>query len=174
MIFLADIETSGLRACCDLIIEVAVLAVSDDLATEHGHIVLTLEAGDLATWDPWSVDVHGKSGLLTRCQSEGITLAEAERQLMTFVQSFPKGDKRPLMGGSNFHFDRAFFRAQMPAFDDLFQHGNHLDAAVVRQTLKMWRPDLPAWTPDMKAHTALADIRSTLEELRFYRNQIQA
>lgn len=172
MIFLIDIETSGLRAHLDLILEVAVLAVTEELE-EVAHLVVTLEAGDMRTWDPWSVKVHGKSGLLQRCKDNGISLAEAEKQLSGFILAHRgEGDKRPQLGGSNFHFDRAFMRAQMPAFDELFHHGGHLDAAVLRQTLKMWRPDLPVWTPPEKAHEALADIRGTLGELRFYRELI--
>ncbi len=172
MIFLIDIETSGLRAHLDRIVEVAVLAVSDDLSTEHGHIVITLAPGDLSTWDPWSIDVHSKSGLLQRCQDEGISVTEAERHLINFVSQFPRGEKRAYLGGSNFHFDRAFFRVHMPTFDELCHHGGHLDAAVLRQMLKNWRPDLPVWVPPIKTHEALADIRGTLEELRFYRKII--
>ena len=52
-----------------------------------------------------------------------------------------------------------------------FFHYRNLDVTTLKLLAGYWRPDLPAHSKK-NAHEALADIRESIEELRYYRGQL--
>ena len=55
----------------------------------------------------------------------------------------------------------------MPPLESFFHYRN-LDVSTLKILMQRWRPDLPE-APKQGAHQALADIRESIKELRYYR-----
>ena len=58
----------------------------------------------------------------------------------------------------------------MPELEAFFHYRN-LDVTTLKLLAGYWRTDLPAH-PKQNAHEALADIRESIEELRYYREHL--
>ena len=48
-------------------------------------------------------------------------------------------------------------------------HYRNVDVSTVKQLAKYWAPKVASGVNKQAAHTALADIRESIEELRYYR-----
>ncbi|CAL8462004.1 g1535 [Coccomyxa elongata] len=92
-------------------------------------------------------------------------------QLLAFVAEHTEpGEAR--LAGNSVHVDMQFLRRHMPR---LFAHLHHriVDVSTVAELCARWFPADYRNAPRKKgAHTALADVRDSLEELRFYRRAI--
>jgi oligoribonuclease len=56
----------------------------------------------------------------------------------------------------------------MPGLED-FLHYRMLDVSSIKELVLRWRPDLMSGFSKKNEHTALADIRESIGELRYYR-----
>jgi oligoribonuclease len=56
----------------------------------------------------------------------------------------------------------------MPALETYFHYRN-LDVSTLKELVKRWRPALSNGFVKHGKHEALADIRESIEELRYYR-----
>ena len=56
----------------------------------------------------------------------------------------------------------------MPELKSYFHYRN-LDVSTLKELAKRWKPELLDQFEKQGAHTALADIRESIEELKFYR-----
>lgn len=57
----------------------------------------------------------------------------------------------------------------MPALEEWFHYRN-LDVSTLKELARRWNPPVFAGLKKQGAHTALADIRESIEELRYYRD----
>ena len=71
------------------------------------------------------------------------------------------------MCGNSICQDRRFMVRHMPALADFFHYRN-LDVSSIKILAQRWRKDLPG-LQKTTAHLALADIRESIEELKYYR-----
>ena len=116
-------------------------------------------------------DMHTSSGLLTELAT-GITLAEAEEQVLAYVREFvPVARKAPLAGNS-VYVDRGFLNRDMPTLDEHL-HYRLVDVSSIKELVRRWFPRVYFNSPAKHGgHRALADIRESIEELKFYRQAI--
>ena len=56
----------------------------------------------------------------------------------------------------------------MPKLEDWFHYRN-LDVSTLKELCRRWKPELIAGFKKHQLHTALADIRESVEELKYYR-----
>ena len=56
----------------------------------------------------------------------------------------------------------------MPTLEAFFHYRN-VDVSTLKELCRRWRPELIAGFKKYQLHTALADIRESVEELRYYR-----
>ncbi len=96
-----------------------------------------------------------------------ITEREAERNVLSLVQEHCKLGEGVLAGNS-VHQDRRFLIKYMPALES-FLHYRQVDVSSLKVLTRAWYPDAPKFGKDAKDHTALADIRQSLAELKYYR-----
>ncbi len=75
------------------------------------------------------------------------------------------------LAGSTISFDRRWIREQMPALERLF-HYRSVDVSGFTEMAKRWSPEVYEGRPKEEKgaeHRALADIRASIEYLRYYR-----
>jgi oligoribonuclease len=97
-----------------------------------------------------------------------ISLEEAERQTLEFIELWTLPNTSPLCGNSIAQ-DRRFLRRYMPAIDKHL-HYRIIDISSLKELAWRWfGMDSPE---KQETHRALDDIRESIEELRFYRSTL--
>jgi oligoribonuclease len=115
--------------------------------------------------------MHEKSGLLTELDS-GITLADAEQQVLAYVREHCAAGSRPPLAGNTVATDRAFISRDMADLD-AFLHYRIVDVSSIKELSRRWFPRAYYNAPAKGGnHRALADIRESIEELRYYRDAV--
>lgn len=167
-----DCEMTGLQPETDRIIEIAVVVTGPHLEPRVEGPVLAIHQSDevLGRMDAWNRGTHGKSGLTERVRASTVTEADAEAQVLAFLQQYvPKG-VAPMCGNS-IGQDRRFLVRYMPKLEAFFHYRN-VDVSTLKELAKRWKPE--AYTSFKKAqrHTALADVHESIDELAHYRTQL--
>ena len=100
------------------------------------------------------------------------SLGEAQELVLAYVrQHVPESRKVPLCGNS-IATDRSFLARDMPALDD-FLHYRMVDVSSVKELARRWYPRAYFASPEKHGgHRALADIRDSIRELRYYREAV--
>jgi len=164
-----DCEMTGLEPDADRLIEIAVIVTSADLSVRIEGPVLVIHQTDetLNKMDAWNKGTHGRSGLIDKVKASTVTEAEAEQQLIAFLQQYvPKGTAP--MCGNTIGQDRRFLVRYMPKLEAFFHYRN-LDVSTLKELAKRWRPEIYAGFKKAQKHTALADVHESIEELAYYR-----
>jgi oligoribonuclease len=117
-------------------------------------------------------EMHAKSGLTDAVRASTLTLADAEQQLLAYVQRFvPERRAAPLCGNS-IGTDRGFLARDMPELDDHL-HYRMVDVSSLKELARRWFPRVYfAQPPKGLAHRALADIIESVRELAYYRRTL--
>lgn len=168
-----DCEMTGLSLANDALIEVAALVTDSELNVlgEGVDIVIRPPAESLTTMPEVVRDMHTTSGLLAELDG-GTTLADAEQQVMAYIkQHVPEPGKAPLCGNS-VGTDRGFLARDMPKLED-WLHYRIVDVSSVKELARRWYPRAYFNSPEKNGnHRALADIRESIAELRYYREAV--
>ena len=166
-----DLEMTGLDTDHDLIIEIATIVTDSELKILAEGPVLALHQPEavLSQMDEWNTRQHGQSGLLERVRASRSDAAEAERLTLAFLEKFVAAGQSPMCGNSICQ-DRRFLHRLMPRLERYFHYRN-LDVSTVKELSRRWAPKLPAFDKQ-SAHLALADIRDSINELRYYRKHV--
>jgi oligoribonuclease len=164
-----DMEMSGLRPEVDRILEVAIIITDSQLncLAESEAIAIHQPDAVLDAMDAWNKGTHGRSGLIDRVQQSQQSERHAELYLLSFLAPWVPSGKSPLCGNS-IGQDRRFMVRYMPELERYFHYRN-LDVSTVKELCKRWRPEIAKGFEKRSAHTALADIRESIDELRYYR-----
>lgn len=168
-----DLEMTGLDPRTDTIIEIAVMVSDGQLqrVVEGPAIAIHHDDGVLAAMNEWSQEQHAKSGLTARCKASAVSLAQAEEAVLEFVKRHCEY-QAGIFAGNSVHVDRAFLTMHMPR---LCEHCHYriVDVSSVAELARRWHPKAWREAPKKKkAHTAMADVRESLAELRYYRERL--
>jgi len=166
-----DMEMSGLRPEVDRIIEVAAIVTDSELnlIAESEAIAVHQPDGVLDAMDQWNTATHGRSGLTARVRASTMTEADAQDAMLAFLRPLVPPGKSPMCGNSICQ-DRRFMARYMPQLEAYFHYRN-LDVSTLKELCKRWRPEVAKGFDKRSAHTALADIRESIDELRYYRER---
>jgi oligoribonuclease len=165
-----DCEMTGLDLRADALVEVAMLVTDDDLQVlgEGIDVVVKPPVEALAQMDDYVRTMHTSSGLLDQLDS-GVTLEEAEQQVLAYLREHCPEGSRPPLAGNSVGTDRAFLARDMPELDR-FLHYRIVDVSSVKELARRWYPRAYYNAPAKHgSHRALADIQESIEELRYYR-----
>jgi oligoribonuclease len=168
-----DCEMTGLDYVADALIEVAALVTDFDLDVlgEGIDLVVKPPAEALENMSDFVRSMHEKSGLLDQLEN-GITLAEAEQQVLAYVKDQCGEQSRPPLAGNSVATDRTFLARDMPTLE-AFLHYRNVDVSSIKELSRRWYPRAYFQSPAKRGnHRALADIQESIEELRYYREAI--
>jgi oligoribonuclease len=165
-----DCEMTGLDLDADALIEVAALVTDFDLNVlgEGVDVVVKPPAGALEQMEEIVRRMHTDSQLLAELDS-GMTLEEAEILILDYVKTHvPEPGKAPL-AGNTVGTDRMFLSRDMRKLES-YLHYRIVDVSSIKELARRWYPKVYFAAPKKTGnHRALADIRESIEELRYYR-----
>jgi oligoribonuclease len=168
-----DCEMTGLSLEHDALVEVAALVTDSDLTVLGDGIELVIKppAAALEQMVDFVRDMHTSSGLIEEFAS-GITLEDAEAQVLAYVRTHvPTARKAPL-AGNTVYVDRGFIARDMPTLDEHL-HYRLVDVSSIKELARRWFPRVYYAAPAKHGgHRALADIRESIEELKYYREAL--
>ena len=165
-----DLEMTGLEPDRDRIIEIAIVITDSGLDVIAEAPVIAVHQADtvLDAMDEWNRNTHGKSGLIDRVRASVVGEADAEAQVLAFLQQHIPARTSPMCGNSVCQ-DRRFLARYMPQLEAWFHYRN-LDVSTLKELAKRWRPEVYKGVEKKGKHEALADIHESIAELRHYRD----
>ncbi len=168
-----DCEMTGLQLDQDALIEVAALVTDSQLKVLGAGISVVISCPEqaLAQMPDIVREMHTKSGLINELPT-GIAMAEAQSQILEYIQEFvPTPGKAPLAGNS-VGTDRGFLARDMPELEQ-YLHYRIIDVSSMKELARRWYPRVYFQAPSKAGdHRALADIQESIRELRYYRSAI--
>jgi oligoribonuclease len=168
-----DCEMTGLSLADDALIEVAALVTDSELNVLGEGVDVVIRPPDAALESMPEVvrAMHTASGLLAELAG-GTTLEDAEQRVLEYVlEHAPEAGKTPLCGNS-IGTDRGFLARDMPRLESHL-HYRVIDVSSVKELARRWYPRAYFNSPEKSGnHRALADIRESIAELRYYREAI--
>ena len=168
-----DCEMTGLDLGADALIEVAALVTDFELNVlgEGVDIVIKPEPAALEQMGDFVRQMHVSSGLLEELDA-GVTLAEAEEQVLAYIREHCPEGSRPPLAGNTVATDRAFLARDMADLE-AFLHYRIVDVSSIKELSRRWFPRAYFAAPAKRGnHRALADIQESIEELRYYREAV--
>ena len=165
-----DCEMTGLDIERDALIEIACLVTDGELnlLDEGVDVIIKPPAEALAGMPEIVREMHTTSGLLAELPS-GITLAEAQDIVLGYVRSHVAEPKKVPLCGNSIATDRWFIARDMPELD-AYLHYRMVDVSSIKELARRWYPRTYFASPKKDGgHRALADIRESVQELRYYR-----
>ncbi len=168
-----DCEMTGLDLTGDALIEVAAVVTDPDLNVLGDGVDVVIRPDDAAleAMSDFVTAMHRSSGLLDALAG-GMSMADAEAAVLEYVRSFvPEARKAPL-AGNTIGTDRAFLARDMPTLE-AHVHYRSVDVSSIKELARRWYPRVYYAAPAKSGnHRALADVRESIEELRYYRDAI--
>lgn len=167
-----DLEMTGLQPETDTIIEIATIVTDkylNELATGPA-LVIGQSQETMDAMDEWNTRQHGSSGLTDKVLASELTARDAEISTLVFLKSWVEDGASPMCGNSICQ-DRRFLAREMPELERFFHYRN-LDVSTLKILAQLWAPVVAQGFVKESEHLALADIRDSIDELRWYRSKL--
>jgi oligoribonuclease len=168
-----DCEMTGLDIEHDALIEIACLVTDAELNLLDDGVDLVIKppAEALASMPDIVRDMHTTSGLLNELAG-GIALTEAQDIVLSYVRKHVAEPRRVPLCGNSIATDRWFIARDMPELD-AYLHYRMVDVSSIKELSRRWYPRAYFASPGKNGgHRALADIRESVQELRYYREAV--
>jgi oligoribonuclease len=169
-----DCEMTGLDVEKDSLVEIAVLVTDSNLniLDEAGlNVVIKPRPESLEHMGDFVTQMHQESGLLPLL-ADGLDIAEAEDKILDYVKTFAPELRTAPLAGNSIGTDRMFLNRYMPRLDSHLHYRN-IDVSSVKELTRRWFPKVYFQLPKKSGgHRALADIRESIAELRYYRQTV--
>ena len=169
-----DLEMTGLEVEQDTIVEIACIVTDSQLnPLDDGiDIVIHQDADALARMDDFVRRMHTKSGLLPLIGTSDVSVGAAERRTLEYVRKHVTTPRTAPLCGNSIGTDRRFLDRYMNELEN-FLHYRSVDVSSLKELCRRWYPDVYSKRPGKaEQHRALDDIKESIEELRFYRDQL--
>ena len=128
-----DCEMTGLDLTRDALVEIACIVTDGQLTELDGGIDVIIKppAEALDTMPEVVREMHTASGLLAELPA-GVTLAEAQDQVLAYVRQHVTESRKIPLCGNSIATDRSFLARDMPELDD-FLHYRMVDVSSIKE-----------------------------------------
>jgi oligoribonuclease len=166
-----DLEMTGLDPEKEVILEIATIVTDSmlEVLAEGPVIAINYSEQVLATMEAWSKCQHESSGLVARVKTSMYDCRRAEEETLAFLTTYSEKKKSPLCGNTVWQ-DRRFLIKHMPRLEEFFHYRN-IDVSSLKELVRRWYPSLPPYQKK-ETHLAINDIRESIQELRYYRENV--
>lgn len=164
-----DMEMTGLDPMSCVPIEVAVIISDSQLAEVAGasyEAVIHQPESAFAGMPQVVVDMHTENGLLDRVRASKLSLAEVDAAMAKLITEHCEAGKA-LLAGNTIQQDRLFIRRYFPETEKTL-HYRQVDVSTFKEMVRRWYGPSAVFAKDSN-HTAMDDIRSSIDELQYYR-----
>jgi oligoribonuclease len=168
-----DCEMTGLSLEADALIEVAALVTDFELNQlgDGVDVVIKPPAEALEQMDPFVRNMHTSSGLLDELDG-GTTMDDAQQQVLAYIREWVPEPRKAPLGGNTVGTDRNFLARDMAELE-AHLHYRIIDVSSIKELSRRWYPRAYFGSPKKSGgHRALADIRESIAELRYYREAV--
>jgi oligoribonuclease len=164
-----DMEMTGLDPMSCVPIEVAVIISDSQLAEVSGanyEAVIHQPESAFVGMPQVVVDMHTQNGLLDRVRASILSLAEVDAAMAKLIAEHCEAGKA-LLAGNTIQQDRLFIRRYFPETEKTL-HYRQVDVSAFKEMVRRWYGPSAVFAKDSN-HTAMDDIRSSIDELKYYR-----
>lgn len=165
-----DCEMTGLDLDKDGLVEVAVVITDEQLNVVDPGIDIVIRPSQeaLDNMGDFVRNMHTESGLIDEFET-GVSLEEAQREVLDYVKKFVPQPRQALLAGNSIGTDKAFLERDMPELID-YLHYRVVDVSSIKELAKRWYHRTFEEAPAKHGgHRALADILESIQELVYYR-----
>lgn len=191
-----DLETTGLNADVEEILEVACIVTDDKLVEMARFHALVYPQHQFHELDDFVRDMHTKNGLWAELKGDtdvsGVNVymgsaVSVEQQFAKFLREHtvkvytvdgPKGPEtridRSQLAGNTISFDRSFLKRHMPDAEAQLHYRN-FDVSSLNEFARRFAPAVYDGRPRMPpsaAHRAMADAEDSLRVARYYAEKL--
>ena len=169
-----DLEMTGLDPATEVIVEIATLITDNDLnvIAEGPDLVISQPEAVLVAMDPFVVEMHTSSGLLTAIRESTITLDQAGAQTLEFIKKHISEPRTIPLCGNSIGTDRRFLAKYLQEIEN-YLHYRSVDVSTIKELVKRWYTGLEInRQAKAGAHRALDDVQGSIRELKFYRENV--
>ena len=170
-----DCEMTGLDLRADALVEVAAVVTDFELNVlgDGVDVIIAPPPAALDQMGDFVREMHTVSGLLPAL-AEGVTLADAEQQVLDYVRTWVPEPRKAPLGGNSVGTDKMFLDRDMPQLVGHL-HYRIIDVSSIKELARRWYPRVYFASPKKDGgHRALADILESIDELRYYREALFA
>ncbi|WVR06948.1 hypothetical protein IAU60_003984 [Kwoniella sp. DSM 27419] len=172
-----DCEMTGLDFLNDRIIEIAVIITDGRLqpVDEGISYIIKTDKSVLSSMNEWCINQHGKSGLTQACIDSPYSYEQVTGEVLEYIQKWIPERGAGILAGSSVHADMRFLLIGMP---EVMKHLSYriVDVSSVKELCKRWYPSVRSHHKQVRtgesAHRALDDIQASIDELKFFRDNI--
>lgn len=166
-----DCEMTGLQLGSDKLIEIAALVTDSELNILGEGVDVVIHADDdaLAAMPAVVKKMHAASGLTEEVRKSTVTVEEAEQMVLEYLRKEIGSSGAAPLAGNSIATDRGFITRDMPKLDG-YLHYRMVDVSSIKELCRRWYPRIYFGQPEKGlSHRALADIRESIRELKYYR-----
>lgn len=166
-----DCEMTGLQLSSDKLIEIAALVTDSELNILGEGVDVVIHADDdaLAAMPAVVKKMHAASGLTEEVRASSVTIDEAQAMVLEYLRKQIGSSGAAPLAGNSIATDRGFIARDMPELDG-YLHYRMVDVSSIKELCRRWYPRIYFGQPEKGlAHRALADIRESIRELKYYR-----
>lgn len=181
MLAFVDLETTGLKAEEDAVLEVACIITDDKLVEVARFESVVHGTAERHTTDEFVRNMHTINGLWDAIDSDETpwSLDTVDDQFAAFIREHAvrvftdaKGKKsvdRPQLAGNTISFDRAFMKKHLPRAEAELHYRN-IDISSMNEMARRFCPAMYSARPQNPevAHRAMADTEESLRLARYY------
>ncbi|MFT6330354.1 MAG: oligoribonuclease [Bermanella sp.] len=167
-----DMEMTGLDPEACVVMEIATIVTDKELnILAQGPVIAVHQSDDvLDNMDAWCVKTHGATGLTARCRASVYDVDAATKETIKFLETYVAKGKSPLCGNT-IGQDRRFLVKYMPELEAYFHYRN-VDVSTIKELTARWKPEILAGFKKKGVHLALDDIIESIDEMKFYRENV--
>ena len=168
-----DCEMTGLDVEKDELCEIAVIVTDQELVAQDAGLQIVIKPSDAAleNMGEFVTNMHSESGLIEEIPA-GESAESAEAKVLEYLQQWIAEPRTAPLAGNSIGTDRMFLNRYMPKLDS-FLHYRNIDVSSIKELTRRWYPRVYFQLPKKNGgHRALADIKESIQELRYYRKTV--